>query len=73
MFSPNYMCLLSVNAMTLLLTYFEIRIMREKQFDKKRLCWMFSIFYVASSSCSCSNENYGSNENKILFAPHVAV
>ena len=30
MFSPNHMCLLSVNAMTLLLTYFEIRIMPKK-------------------------------------------
>ena len=30
MFSPKHMCLLSVNAMTLLLTYFEIRIMPEK-------------------------------------------
>ena len=33
MFSPNHMCLLSVsmvNAMTLLLTYFKIRIMPEK-------------------------------------------
>ena len=32
--SPNHMCLLSVNAMALLLTYFEIRILPEKQFDK---------------------------------------
>ena len=30
MFSPNHMCLLLVNAMTLLSTYFEIRIMPEK-------------------------------------------
>ena len=30
MFSPNNMCVLSVNAITLLLTYFEIRIMPEK-------------------------------------------
>ena len=30
MFSPNHMCLLLVNAMTLLLTYFEIRIMSAK-------------------------------------------
>ena len=36
-FSPNHRCLLSVNAMKLLLPYFEIRIMPEK-----RLRWMFS-------------------------------
>ena len=30
MFSPKHMCLLSVNTMTLLLTYVKIRIMPEK-------------------------------------------
>ena len=32
MFSPSHLCLLSVNAM--FLSYFEIRIMPEKQFNK---------------------------------------
>ena len=36
MFSPNNMCVLSVNAITLLLTYFEIRIMPEKLYLIKR-------------------------------------
>ena len=35
MFSPNHMCLLSVNAMTLPLTYFEIGIMPERLYDNK--------------------------------------
>ena len=34
-FSPNHMCLLSVNAMTLPLTYFENRIMPERLYDNK--------------------------------------
>ena len=42
MFLPSHMSLLSMSAMTLRLTYFEIRIMPEKQFDKKRLRCMFS-------------------------------
>ena len=35
MFSPNRICLLSVNAITLLLIYFEIKIMSEKVYLMK--------------------------------------
>ena len=36
MFSPNHICLLSMNAMTLFLTYFESRIMAERLFLIKK-------------------------------------
>ena len=47
MFSPNHMCLLSVNAITLLLIYFEIKIMSEKVYLMKKDYAGCSLPYIA--------------------------